>query len=64
MGKRGRPMQFGKTLTIRAKPGTIAGLKALAERWEISSSDVMRELIAREVYETFDAGERSRLGIS
>ena len=64
MGKRGRPVQFGKTQTFRMHPRTIETLRHLASHWGMSRSAVLRELIAREAFETFDAAERSRLGIS
>lgn len=64
MAKRGRPLQYGKSVTIRMHPSSITRLRHLSERWGRSQSDVVRELIAREVYEAFDAAERARLGIS
>jgi predicted DNA-binding protein len=64
MGKRGRPPKFVKTLTFRMDPQSIARLQCLAAEWGTSNSEAVRELIARGVYETFDARARAERGIS
>lgn len=64
MGKRGRPPRLVITKTYRMAPETVEGLRCLATRWGLSRSAALRELIDREVFQTFDDQERARLGIS
>lgn len=64
MAKRGRPLQYGKTVTFRMNPATITRLQILSERWGMTRSEAVREMVARAVFETFDARERAERGIS